>query len=409
MKILFLSHRVPYPPNKGEKIRTYYQIEYLASLGYKIDVLSPLESDEDSASAKALSQKLQVCAEGKALGFKVLRLIKGFIRRESLSEANFYSTELQKHIDEKIKTEAYNWLICTSSSMAKYVFRSSSLQDSNTARPGLIMDFMDLDSDKWKQYTKLKSFPLKLVYERESRLVANLEARIQKQFDACLFISENEVNLFKSVVGEHNNSLTVANGLDTNTFFPAERNASQEISDPTFIFTGVMDYFPNEDAVLWFCEAMWPAIKQKHPNSTFYIAGMNPSSKVQKLAEKPGIKVTGFVDDIVEYYHRADIFIAPFRLARGVQNKVLQAFACGLPVVTTACGAEGISCENNKHLLIADSENDFINAVERLIDSAELRKSLAEQALKLIQDKYSWSGRLAPLKQIIDQSQAKDS
>jgi glycosyltransferase involved in cell wall biosynthesis len=183
--------------------------------------------------------------------------------------------------------------------------------------------------------------------------------------------------------------------MDCNTFHPTSDKVSS--ASPVFLFTGVMDYKPNVDAVLWFTDNCWQTIIQRYPDATFIIAGMNPNTVVLKLAEVQGIVVTGYVDDILPYYHSADIFVAPFRLARGVQNKILQAFSCGLPVVATPMGAEGIICEQSKDILLALQPEEFVQQIELLLANPELAKLVGQHARELIVEHYSWEGQLSPL------------
>ncbi len=396
MKILYLSHRAAFPPNKGEKIRSYNQIAFLVSAGYELIACSPLENDEDETHLKALGEKLSLPVYGHKLGSKPLRLFNGLINQKPLSVSSFYSAQLQKIIDDAAEKHEIDLIFCSCSSIAEYVFRSNS-QRIQSARK--LMDFMDLDSDKWKQYAKLKPFPMNWVYKREAKLLADYEVKICNAFDACFFIAEPEIEVFKGRVKDVAKVSVIGNGLDTDFFFP-RKNIGPSVL-PRFIFTGVMDYFPNEDAVVWFCESVWEKIKARYPQAEFVIAGMNPSKKIQELAKLDGVEVTGFVDDIVEYYHKSDIFVAPFRIARGVQNKILQAFACGLPVVSSSLGAEGIECVDSEHLLVADTPDMFFNAISELVENGTVRNQLSSNALALVQRRYSWEGNLRPLQKII--------
>jgi sugar transferase (PEP-CTERM/EpsH1 system associated) len=278
--------------------------------------------------------------------------------------------------------------------MAEYVFRSSTLSKVNN-KPKLVMDFMDLDSDKWRQYSESSSFPMKWVYNREARLLAKYENKVHNAFDTSFFISQAEVDLFCHQHVCQRNPLAIGNGIELDSFTPAP--TPPDNTDPVFIFTGVMDYKPNIDSVLWFAEYVWPRITNNHPESRFIIAGMNPVSSVLALAKDKRIEVTGFVDDILPYYHQSDFFIAPLRIARGVQNKILQAFSCGIPVIATSMGAEGIEYTNGENILIADTPDDFLDNIERLVSNKNLYNSLKVNAQKLIKDHYTWDAKLAPL------------
>ncbi|MBU3005742.1 TIGR03087 family PEP-CTERM/XrtA system glycosyltransferase [Paraglaciecola arctica] len=394
MKILILSHRVPFPPNKGEKIRTFHQIQHLSELGHQIHLFSPFEDPAELAYFAALGEYLCQSVTATPLKNKAIRLLTGLIKGQSMSVANFYDKSLQQKFDQFLSDKSVDAIICSASSMAEYVFKSAVLNTLD-AKPLLIMDFMDVDSDKWGQYQQSSRFPMSWVYAREQKLLAHYERQIVKEFDACYLIAQAEVTLFNQKVIKSDKIHVMGNGLDTSTFYPPK--VKQPNPDPVFLFTGVMDYKPNEDAVIWFVNSCWPSIIGEHPNARFIIAGMNPSADIKQLAQDKGIEVTGFVEDILPYYHQADIFVAPFRLARGVQNKVLQAFACALPVISTPMGAEGILCQTGKDILIATTPEEFVTQANQLVAQPELAQSIGQSALQLIQSHYSWQGQLQPL------------
>ena len=405
MKILVLSHRVPFPPNKGEKIRTFHQIKRLKELDYELHLLAPLELNEELAFFKHLSESFFKSVIYERLPNKLIRLLKGFFKGQPMSVANFYVPAMQDKMDELLKQQQFDAIICTASSMAEYVFNSQSLADCSSP-PLLIMDFMDVDSDKWGQYKQNTLFPFSWVYAREQRLLARYEKQIANKFDACYLIAQAEVDLFKQHVANADNVHVLGNGMDCKTFHPALNKGSNP--NPVFLFTGVMDYKPNVDAVVWFVENCWRTICDKYPGAKFVIAGMNPNNEVTKLTNRQGIEVTGYVDDILPYYHSADIFIAPFRLARGVQNKILQAFSCGLAVITTPMGAEGIICEQGHDVLLALQANDFVQQVDILLNNPELAKAMGKNARRLIEQHYSWEGQLQPLINLLDQNRIID-
>jgi len=395
LNILFLAHRVPFPPNKGEKIRTFNQLKYLYEKGNSICVCAPLEHNAELEFFTKLSDKYcSQVAYGK-IPNKQLRLIKGLLTGKALSVANFYSLALQEEFNKMLTSMNFDAIICTSSAMAEYIYRSDIFVSMKT-KPILLMDFMDLDSDKWQQYSNTATWPIKWIYQREARILANYEQQVTHNFDTSFFIADAEVTLFKSQVNDSGKVLTMGNGMDTELFVPA-KTPPNNIA-PVFLFTGVMDYKPNIDAVVWFVEKIWTSIINIYSEARFIIAGMNPSSEVKKLENIKGIEVTGFVDDILPYYHQSDYFVAPFRLARGVQNKVLQAFACGLPVISTPMGAEGIECVEDSHILIANNPDEFLSCINRLEGDMELKSNIRKRALKLINEKYSWEGKL----QILD-------
>ena len=394
MNILLLTHRVPFPPNKGEKIRSFHQLKHLRELGHHVHLFSPYEDKTELAYFNELRESWCTSVTATPLKPKAIRLLTGLIKGQSMSVANFYDKKLQQKFDQFLLVNRVDAIICSASSVAEYIFKSAALSTLDK-KPLLIMDFMDVDSDKWGQYQQSSSFPMSRVYSREQRLLAEYEKKIVKQFDASYLIAQAEVTLFAQKVILSEKVHVMGNGLDTSVFYPPA--VKQLNPAPVFLFTGVMDYKPNEDAVIWFVNTCWPSIITQHPNARFVIAGMDPSADITRLANDKSIEVTGFVEDILPYYHQADIFVAPFRLARGVQNKVLQAFACALPVISTPMGAEGILCQADQNILIASTPDEFIAHANQLIAQPTLSKSIGQHALQLIQNHYSWPSQLQPL------------
>ena len=393
--ITVVSQRVPYPPNKGEKLRTYHQIEFLTQLGYSVEVLCLGEDERDSADARDLGKKLDISVTVFLLPHKVKRYGWALLYRQAISVGAFYSGALQEEINARLKSGC-DALLLSASSLGYYVFNAPNY---NRRTCALFMDMMDVDSDKWRQYAESSSFPMSAVYRRESKQIKRLEARANKEFDDTFLIAREETRLFDKTVSAFKPVKVLGNGLDFSAFFPA----SEPAKDTNFLFTGVMDYKPNVDAVMWFVEHCWPAIKQRLPRATFTVGGMNPTKEIQQLSERDtAIKVTGFVDDMLPYFHKATAFVAPFRLARGVQNKVLQAAACKLPVITTSMGAEGISYASESTMYIANEESSFIDACVDCVEKADTTQQLANNAYKALYSTYSWNQQLQPLKQALE-------
>tara|TARA_R110000868_G_scaffold40342_26_gene139300 strand:+ start:674 stop:1888 length:1215 start_codon:yes stop_codon:yes gene_type:complete len=402
MNILIISQRVPYPPNKGEKIRTFHQLRFLVERGHQIILASPYEDESEQEYFDELANLYCSKVINSNLKSKPIRMLSSILKNEALSVSNFYTPKLQAKIDHELSTQNIDVIFCCASSVAEYVFQSKVFANLPHT-PKLIMDFMDVDSDKWAQYEKSHSWPMSWVYARESNLITKFEARIVKKFDHCLLITQTEVDLFERIHGSAPNLMAIENGLDTQAFYPP---AKPRITDtPHFLFTGVMDYAPNIDAVMWFMDHVWHDIKKQWPQAKFCIAGMDPSDKIKKLAEQDGIEITGFVEDIKPYFDKANIFVAPFRIARGVQNKILQAFACGLPVIATSMGAEGIRCQAKQDILLADTPDQYIDKIRLLITDEQKYHSLSENALATITQNYSWESILAPMATMLDNSE----
>jgi len=400
MNILIIAQRCPFPPNKGEKIRTFHHLKFLKEQGRQIYLAAPYEQQSELADFAILKDQYCQTVVYAKLRHKVLRMLTGLLTGKALSVTNFYHKALQSKIDNLLENNDFDAVYCSASSVAEYVFNSKVITKLSK-KPRLIMDFMDVDSDKWTQYVSQSSWPLSLIYKREANLIANFENKIASSFDHCILITQAEIDLFHNIHGADFKINAIENGLDTDVFFPPL--LPREIKHPKLLFAGVMDYAPNIDAVMWFIKQVWPSVIAKWPQATFCIAGMNPVDKIKKLGELQGVEITGFVDDIKPYFDGANIFVAPFRLARGVQNKVLQAFASGLPVIATSMGAEGVKCSDNHDIMIANTLDDYIHCLNVLITNQAKYMEISHNALTLIHDYYAWDSVLKPLQALITQ------
>ncbi len=402
MNVLLLAHRVPFPPNKGEKIRTYHQLSQLIKHGHNVVVVTPLEQAEDLQHADALKAKLNVEVVHSTLSMRFLRLARGLLTGKPLTVTNFHNAKLQREVDRLISETDCDVLMCTSSGMADYVLNQYTLKKIQQRGIRLVMDFMDLDSLKWKQYAEQKPWPLSSIYKREAALLSTTESEILDTFDASVFVSADEKSLLDTNPLLKNKVHVVTNGVDAEAYYPDIKNQTRpSATSPTLLFTGVMDYFPNEDAVIWFTENVWPLIIIKYPSAKFIIAGMRPSKKVSDLTNNKGVEVTGFVDDILPYYQNSDLMVAPFQVARGIQNKVLQAMASGLPVITSPAGAAGISCTDGEHLVVADTAAEYLTAIDELLNNRQRYRDIQMAGLELVVKDYSWENENTKLEIIL--------
>ncbi|MDT0582627.1 TIGR03087 family PEP-CTERM/XrtA system glycosyltransferase [Brumicola blandensis] len=390
MKVLVISHRIPFPPNKGEKLRTFHQLEHLTQVGHEISLLAPLHTDEDEEHAKGLAQTLKCKVTPLNLGNKIIRFLKALLTNRSFSEANFYTSKAEPSIKKEINAFKPDAILITASSLLHYVAKNNEAEYNLP----ILTDFMDVDSNKWEQYADKASFPMRWVYRREAKLVRKLEQEAAQLSAECYLIASAEVELFKKDISTDGTVSVLANGIDSVTFQANKQNKNDD--DAIFLFTGVMDYKPNIDAVLWFIEHCWPNIVQHNPKAHFIIAGMNPNPSILKLASD-NITVTGFVENIMPYFQSADVFVAPFQIARGVQNKVLQAMSCEIPVVSTSRGIEGIIHTQGEDVLIADNPEEFNEQCLLLLQNKALKAEIGLKARQTILQNYAWPEVLKPL------------
>ena len=398
MKICVVAQRVPYPPNKGEKLRTFHQIERMVELGYSVEVVTFSEETSDNINASSLKDKLGITVTIFPLAGKLSRYLSALLKNQPISVGAFYQTDAAKYLDMVLKQNACDVMFLSASSLAGYVLSSPSV---NQSQCKVMIDFMDVDSDKWLQYASNANWPMCAIYQREAKGIRELERKANEQFEKTFLIAQEEVALFKRDVCNANPVTVLGNGLDFSLFYPAENTEKKE-ADGHFLFTGVMDYKPNVDAVLWFVQNCWPGIKKHLPTAVFTVGGMNPLPEINALNGVDGVRVTGFVDDMLPFFHEATAFVAPFRLARGVQNKVLQAAACDLTIVTTPMGAEGIQFASQQTMFIESSAEAFTAACIECVTNTELAQSKANQALQAIRDDYSWKQQLLPLEHALD-------
>jgi sugar transferase (PEP-CTERM/EpsH1 system associated) len=409
MKILYIAHRIPYPPNKGDKIRTFNEIKYLSAF-HEIH-LACLADVPEEMKYKTNLEKYCKRVEVVPLRTKRARLksLIALLSDSPLSVSYFYSRALQKTIDAWVSSTKYDAVICFCSSIAEYVFRSPKLNPSlNLNKPVLIMDFCDIDSQKWGQYAVKSRFPMSFIYKVENRRLFQYEKQINDLFHHTVVVSQQEKDLFLDLYPSAKNIQAISNGVDYEYFSPdAGFNTLKEgteKSDPILVFTGAMDYYANVEGVTWFCHEILPAIKKDFPGTKFYIVGSNPSPKVKALETIQGVNVTGFVDDIRPYYQFADVCVVPLRIAAGVQNKVLEAMSMGKPVVTTSKALEGIHAVPDEHLMVEDTPKNFSNTVKSLLKNMEQRNSLGLNARDFVRQNYNWETNMKKLEGLMHSS-----
>ena len=396
--ILFLSHRIPYPPNKGDKIRSWNFLLHLADhhrihLGCFID---------DPADWEHVPVLLEICQETNFLQLprSPLRLdnVGAFLDGTPITIRHFGNAAMHRWVSDICARRSIDTAFIFSSAMAQY------LQGDAAERLHAVVDFVDVDSDKWRQYAARKSLPTAWVYKRESRTLLAFERAIARRTAHSVFVSDNEAALFKTLAPETAGKVSaIPNGVDTDFFDPSQDfERPFDANDEALVFTGAMDYWANVDAVTWFAEEVLPAIRQSRPNAGFWIVGANPDPSVQKLAERPGIKVTGRVPDVRPYLAHAGLVVAPLRIARGTQNKVLEAMAMSKAVVTTQAAAAGAeACVPNEDFIVTDDADAYARSVSDLLADPERRETLGRFGRNRVLESYGWSASFDLLDRVL--------
>ena len=389
--LLFLVHRIPYPPNKGDKIRSYNLLKFLSQ--YYDIYLGAFIDDPDDQHYKS---NVEAFCKGVYLeSFKPLMAkltsLSGLIRKEALSIPYYSSTNMQKWVDITIEKNAIKQCLAFSSPMAQFLQNTSH----NTLN---IMDFVDIDSDKWQQYCNTHKGIMNWVYTREARYLFEYEKQVAKEFSASVFVSQQEAQLFQKMVPEVAEKIHgISNGVDID-YFKADfvSDSPYHADKKVLVFTGAMDYWANCDAVIWFAEDIFPKLHKENPNFEFYIVGSKPTEQVIALKSIPGVYVTGRVEDIRPYIKHAFVCVAPLRIARGIQNKVLEAMAMGKAVIATQNAIEGIELPNILKDQVCHSVDDQIEMIRHLMDN-ESRQAIEICSSQWIIEHYSWSNTLKPL------------
>jgi sugar transferase (PEP-CTERM/EpsH1 system associated) len=269
------------------------------------------------------------------------------------------------------------------------------MSSEHTGLPVKILDLADVDSEKWKEYAVQKAAPASWLYALEGRRLASYEDAVVAHFDASSLVTESEAAILRKRMPESNSIHVIGNGVDLEYFQPQAHPASTaETENEYLVFCGLMDYFPNVDAVIWFSREALPIIRQEEPAIRFRIVGARPTRAVMELNTLPGVEVVGRVDDVRPFVQKAAVSVAPLRVARGVQNKVLEAMALAKPVVATPQACEGIPAEPEKDILVADNPRDFAQAVLHLLRDEQLRREIATRARDYVERNHSWEKNL---------------
>ncbi|MEW6073510.1 MAG: TIGR03087 family PEP-CTERM/XrtA system glycosyltransferase [Planctomycetota bacterium] len=387
MNVLFLSQRVPYPPNRGDKITTWRLVERLGRR-HRVRIVAFAHDAADLAAARYLTERgFPTYVFRTHPRWDRLRSLPLLLTRAPLTLGVFGSRALQAAVGHLAAESDLGYAY--SSSMGAFLLPHPEL-----AR---VMHFAELDSDKWRQYAARTRPPRRWIYAREHATLLAYETRLARSFDENIFCTPLEAEIFRARIPGPS-SIVLRNGVDLEHFRPAP-----DAAEPGhLVFVGVMDYYPNVEGCVWFVEEILPKVQDRVPEARLSIVGAHPVPAVRRLARRPGVVVTGYVDDPRDWLRRAAVSVAPLRIARGIQNKVLEAMAMGLPVVGTGAATQGVEGRPGEHYLVADEPGAQAEAIARLLaDRGEARR-LGERARRFVAERYDWEVTLAPLDALIE-------
>lgn len=392
-EILFLAHRVPWPPDRGDKIRSFHILK-------KLQTMAPVHVGAFADDAHDIE-----CAEAERAGLASMHVelrdkpswfsgVEALASGKPVSLTSFGSRTMQDWVEERLAGGTISHIVVFSGQMAQYVPAGFDGR--------FIMDFVDVDSAKFESYANEGNALMRWIYAREGMKLSDFEAEIARRADASLFVSEAEAALFRARSGA-TNVLALGNGIDTVFYDPAAKfkKLHPVFPDPLIAFSGQMDYRPNIEAVTDFAHNAFPAIRAANPDTTFAIVGRNPTQAVVDLSMLPGVMVTGEVPDVRTWLAGADVVVAPLRIARGVQNKVLEAMAMAKPVVASPAAAEGIDARDGEHFRVAHSVAKEAEIVSALLADNDQREKIGAAARAHVTQHYGWDAQLAGLEALL--------
>lgn len=386
MRILFVCHRVPFPPKRGGKIRPFNIIRHLSSSGHEVIVASLARNAEELEEAAGLREHctrsfVEIVSDPMAWG----RMLASVPSSTPSSFGYFRSPRLKRRIRRELATQSYDLIFVHCSSVAPYV--------EDVSHVPKVMDFGDMDSQKWREYSAHRPFPRSMVYGLEALKLENTERRLGRKFDYCTCTTRAEWETL-SRLGITTPSGWFPNGVDTDFFKPKPLAHY----DPTRIaFVGRMDYYPNQQAVLAFCRDVLPGLRAWNPDIRLDVVGANPVATIKDLAAQPGVTVTGTVPDVRPFVTNAALTIAPLAIARGTQNKILESMAMGVPVVCSPQAAGGVDAVPGEHILVASTPAENAAAIKSLLDSPDVRHRLAAAARARVLSHHTWASSMKQL------------
>ncbi len=394
--ILFLAHRMPFPPDRGDKIRSHHLLKALAKLA-PVHVGCFGDTDNDFRHEHLLGDVAESYCLPRRSKSMVRAGIEALATGKPVSLTAFEDAALADWVVKTIQERNIQAIFVFSGQMGQYIPASFEGK--------IVVDLCDVDSAKFEAYAEDGNFPRKWIDAREGVMLAQVEKQLAQRADCTLFVSEAEEALFRSRVTSHESCETgaVRNGIDTEFFDPSNCEPHPDLarsSGPNLVFTGQMDYAPNIGAALRVMDRLMPQIRAVRPEATFHLVGRAPVSQLTKRDGEPGIRVWGEVPDVRPFLAGADIVIAPLEIARGVQNKVLEAMAMARPVLLSPEAATGIDATNGEHFAVANTDEAL---VERALDMLADRPStllMAAAARRYVVEQQGWEAMLAPLAEL---------
>jgi sugar transferase (PEP-CTERM/EpsH1 system associated) len=391
VNILYLTHRVPDRPNRGDRIRAVHLLRFLADLG---DVHLGCLADEpvapaDLARLKKICARVAVAPVGRR---RWPRAAWSLVRGRAATEGLFYSPALRRVIAEWARHARFDAVVVFCSSMFQYA------DAPELAGAPLVVDLVDVDSQKWLDYAATSHGAARQLFLLEGRRLRKLERELSARAQAVALAGEAEAALFRKLC-PHARVRGVSNGVDLEYFYP--RAVGGDSTTPHCLFVGALDYRANVDGLRWFCSRVWPEARRRRPDLRLRLVGRRPGAAVARLARLPGVELVGEVPDVRPYFHATEVVVAPLRIARGQQNKVLEALACGKPVLASPQALEGLAVEPGRDVLQAATSDQWAEQLARLRDDRRLREELGRNGRRYVERRHNWRECLQPFAELL--------
>jgi sugar transferase (PEP-CTERM/EpsH1 system associated) len=390
MRLLYFATHQMWPLTSGNRLRDYHLSRQLMKRA-RVTFVETCHPGENASGRPHDCDYEDVVTLKKGAGYGITDLVRGMMGPTPVTVLNYFERQLESRLAGILAGNRFDCLQLEGIHLSRYL----SMIEAVPNAPAVLVDWHNVESElMWRYSEGAPSWPKKLVAKRTAHLLERAELQLLQRCGAHTVASEREkeklLGLWPSA-----HVHVVPNGVDTEYFSPSRVSASDPAVErvtvnPSLLFVGSMDYHANIDAVMWFVRCVWPAVADRHPRLKFVIVGRNPSQDVRRL-ECERVRVTGTVEDVRPYYASAIAMVVPLRIGSGTRLKILEAMAAGVPVVATRLGAEGLAAQNGVHLLLADTELDMSQAIERLLSSAPGRRRLAMAGRHLVVSRYDWT------------------
>lgn len=391
MNVLLLTHRTPFPPDRGDRIRSYQLLRYLSQRA-RVSLACVTQEPTQTRTLAELERWCErVSVHPTSAVGRALRDVWSLGVGGSATEGHFWSPALASTIRDWNAKEPFDAVVCFCSGMYRY----AEMPELRNARQ--VVDLVDVDSEKWAECAASGRAPVSWVHRLEARRVRRLERRIAAKADAVSVISDDEQSLFCRATGRAD-AVVVGNGVDTDYFCPSEAEAEQDAC----CFVGVLNYQPNVDGVVWFVSNVWPQVRKTRPQAVLRIVGRSPGAAISRLAKVDGVEVHADVPDVRPYLRRSSVAVAPLRISRGVQNKVIEAMAMGRPVLATHGALTGLLIQQGKDAVCADSAHRWTDELLSLFSDSERRRRIGAAAREYALRHHAWDQKLTPLGSVLE-------